>query len=373
MDKSSKIFVAGHRGLVGAAILRRLQGEDFNVLLTKTRQELDLRSQKDVEDFFAHQRPNYVFLAAARVGGILANNTYPADFIYDNLMIQTNVIHAAYKHGVKKLLFLGSSCIYPKLAPQPIEESSLLTGELEATNEPYAVAKIAGIKMCQSYNRQFGTNFISVMPSNLYGSNDQFDLEKSHVLPAMVRKFHLARLLRGKEYEALIGDIEKYPLGFNILPQGASEASDSTIAAALKSIGITPECVVLWGSGDVRREFLYVDDLADACVFLMGHYNGSEIVNIGMGQDVTVKELAEIVREVVGFDGKITWDISKPDGTPRKLLNVSKLRKLGWEPRVNLLEGIEKTYSWYKQSTNLSGCHEIEQRKVCQSALQKPV
>ncbi len=369
MDKSSKIFVAGHRGLVGSAILRRLQRENFDVLLTRTRQELDLRSQKDVEEFFAHQRPNYVFLAAARVGGILANYTYPADFIYENLMIQSNVIHEAYKHGVNKLLFLGSSCIYPKLAPQPIEESSLLMGELEVTNEPYAVAKIAGIKMCQSYNRQFGTDFISVMPSNLYGPNDQFDLEKSHVLPAIVRKFHLARLLREKEYEALRRDIEQYPLGFNTLAQGVSEASDSTIAAILKSIGITPECVVLWGSGSARREFLHVDDLADACVFLMHRYDGSEIVNIGMGQDVTIKELAEIVRKAVGFDGKITWDVSKPDGTPRRLLNVSKLRKLGWEPRINLIEGVEKTYSWYKQSTTLSGWRKKEERKVSQSNL----
>jgi GDP-L-fucose synthase len=354
MDKSSKIFVAGHRGLVGAAILRRLQREDFEVLLTRTRQELDLRSQKGVEDFFAHLKPNYVFLAAARVGGILANNTYPADFIYENLTIQTNVIHAAYKHGVRKLLFLGSSCIYPKLAPQPIEESSLLAGELEATNEAYSVAKIAGIKMCQSYNKQYGTDFISLMPSNLYGPNDQFDLEKSHVLPAMVRKFHLARLLREKEYKALRGDIEQYPLGFTTLAQNTPEVSDSTIAAILKSIGITSECVVLWGSGSARREFLHVDDLADACVFLMRHYDGSEIVNIGMGQDVTIKDLAGLVREAVGFDGKIAWDISKPDGTPRKLLNVDKLRKLGWEPRVNLMEGIEETYSWYKQTTNFT-------------------
>src|SRR4030043_1229129 len=237
MHKSSKIFVAGHRGLVGSAILRRLQSEDFDGLLTRTHQELDLKSQKAVEDFFAHEKPDYVFLAAARVGGILANTTYPADFIYQNLMIQTNVIHASYEHGVNKLLFLGSSCIYPKLAPQPMEESSLLTGELEATNEPYAVAKIAGIKMCQSYNRQFGTNFISLMPSNLYGANDQFDLEKSHVLPAMIRKFHLARLLREKEYEALRRDIEKYPLGFNKLAQGVSEASDSAIVGILKNIG----------------------------------------------------------------------------------------------------------------------------------------
>jgi GDP-L-fucose synthase len=369
MDKSSKIFLAGHRGLVGSAILRRLQSEDFNGLLTRTRQELDLRSQKDVEDFFGQQKPDYVFLAAARVGGILANSTYPADFIYQNLMIQTNVIHAAYKHRVNKLLFLGSSCIYPKLAPQPMEESSLLTGELEATNEPYAVAKIAGIKTCQSYNRQFGTNFISVMPSNLYGPNDQFDLEKSHVLPAMLRKFHLARLLKEKEFEALRRDIEQYPLGFNTLAQGASEASDSTIGAILRNIGITAEYVVLWGSGSARREFLYVDDLADACVFLMRHYDGSEIINIGTGQDVAIKELAETVREVVGFDGKITWDASKPDGTPRKLLNVSKLRKLGWAPRVNLVEGIEKTYSWYKRATNFSSWHKEKQRQVGQSIL----
>jgi GDP-L-fucose synthase len=290
-------------------------------------------------------------LAAARVEESWPT-THTLLISFTKTMIQTNVIHAAYRHGVNKLLFLGSSCIYPKSAPQPMEESSLLTGELEATNEPYAVAKIAGIKMCQSYNRQFGTNFISVMPSNVYGPNDQFDLEKSHVLPAMVRKFHLARLLRKKEYEALRRDIEKYLLGFNTLAQGVSETSDSAIVATLEGMGITPECVILWGSGSARREFLYVDDLADACVFLMRHYNGSEIVNIGMGQDVTIKELAEIVREVVGFDGEITWDLSKPDGAPRKLLNVNKLKKLGWEPRINLVEGIEKTYSCYKQATN---------------------
>lgn len=308
MNKDSKIFIAGHRGLVGSAILRCLQSQGYNNLLLKTHKELDLELQKDVEDFFERVRPDYAFMAAAKVGGILANNTYPADFIYNNLIIQTNVIHAAYKFAVKKLIFLGSSCIYPKFAPQPMKEEYLLTGKLEPTNEPYAVAKIAGIIMCQSYNRQYGTNFISVMPTNLYGPNDNFDLNSSHVLPAMTRKFHDAKMHR----------------------KGA---------------------VTLWGTGSPKREFLHVDDLADACVFLMNNYNESEIINIGAGEDITIKELAEMIKKVVSYEGEIIWDTSKPDGTPRKLLDVSKLKALGWKPKIGLDVGIKSTYEWYLSNT----------------------
>lgn len=304
MEKNSKIYVAGHRGLAGSAIVRKLQSEGYPNLILRTHKELDLEIQKDVHEFFEKERPEYVFLAAAKVGGILANNTYPADFIYNNLIIEANVIHAAYKYGVKKLIFLGSSCIYPKYAPQPMKEEYLLTGELEPTNEPYAVAKIAGIKLCQSYNRQYGTNFLSVMPTNLYGINDNFDLETSHVLPALIRKFHEAK-------------------------QNAEKN------------------VTVWGTGSPKREFLYVDDLADACVFLMNNYNGSEIVNIGTGEDVTIRELAETIRDATGFDGGIEWDTAKPDGTPRKLLDVSKLQGLGWKSKVGLKAGITETYKWY--------------------------
>lgn len=304
MEKNSKIYVAGHRGLAGSAIVRKLQSEGYPNLILRTHKELDLEIQKDVHEFFEKERPEYVFLAAAKVGGILANNTYPADFIYNNLIIEANVIHAAYKYGVKKLIFLGSSCIYPKYAPQPMKEEYLLTGELEPTNEPYAVAKIAGIKLCQSYNRQYGTNFLSVMPTNLYGINDNFDLETSHVLPALIRKFHEAK-------------------------QNAEKN------------------VTVWGTGSPKREFLYVDDLADACVFLMNNYNGSEIVNIGTGEDVTIRELAETIRDATGFDGGIEWDTAKPDGTPRKLLDVSKLQGHGWKSKVGLKAGITETYKWY--------------------------
>lgn len=308
MNKDSKIFIAGHRGLVGSAILRCLQSQGYNNLLLKTHKELDLELQKDVEDFFERVRPDYAFMAAAKVGGILANNTYPADFIYNNLIIQTNVIHAAYKFAVKKLIFLGSSCIYPKFAPQPMKEEYLLTGKLEPTNEPYAVAKIAGIIMCQSYNRQYGTNFISVMPTNLYGPNDNFDLNSSHVLPAMIRKFHDAKTHKKR-------------------------------------------AVTLWGTGSPRREFLHVDDLADACLFLINNYNESEIINIGAGEDITIKELAEIIKKVVSYEGEIIWDTSKPDGTPRKLLDVSKLKALGWKPKIGLDVGIKSAYEWYLSNT----------------------
>jgi len=307
MEQSSKIYVAGHRGLVGSAIARKLMVSGYNNLVTRTSKELDLRLQADVNSFFEQERPDYVFLAAAKVGGILANNTYPAEFLYDNLMIQSNIIHYAYVCGVKKLLFLGSSCIYPKLSPQPMKEEYLLDGKLESTNEPYAIAKIAGIKMCQSYNRQYGTNFISVMPTNLYGPNDNFDLETSHALPALLRKFHEAKM-------------NKEPF------------------------------VKIWGTGSPRREFLYIDDLADACVFLMQNYDEDQIINVGTGEDISIRELALLIKEITGYEGELKFDASKPDGTPRKLLDVSKLTDLGWKAKTGLRGGIAKTYQWYKEA-----------------------
>lgn len=306
MEKGAKVYVAGHQGLVGSAILRKLISEGYSNIVTRSFQELDLRDQTAVNEFFKKEQPEYVFLAAAKVGGILANNTYPVDFLRDNLLIQTNVIDAAYRYGSRKLLFLGSSCIYPKFAPQPIKEKYLLTGELEPTNEPYAIAKIAGIKLCQAYNRQYQTNFISVMPTNLYGPGDNFDLETSHVIPALIRKFHESKI-KGKDQ------------------------------------------VVVWGSGKPFREFLHVDDLADACLFLMHNYNSSEIINIGTGKDLSIAELAYLIKDIVGYDGNIIFDTSKPDGTPRKLLDVSKLFNMGWKPRITLEEGIRSTYSWYQE------------------------
>jgi len=303
----ARIFVAGHRGLVGSAIRRRLEAAGCGNIILRSHRELDLTRQAEVEAFFASEKPEYVFLAAAKVGGIWANSSYPAEFIYQNITIQTNIIHASYLSGVKKLLFLGSSCIYPRDCPQPMKEEYLLSGYLESTNEPYAVAKIAGIKMCQSYNRQYGTRYISVMPTNLYGPEDNFDLETSHVLPALIRKF----------YEA-------------------------------KERGLTE--VVIWGTGTPRREFLHVDDLADAGVFLMEHYDGSEIVNIGVGEDQTIRELAEMVAEVVGFDGKLVFDPTKPDGTSVKLLDVGRLNRLGWKARIPLRNGLAETYEWYRKS-----------------------
>jgi len=307
MNHSEKIYIAGHTGLVGSAILRSLQAQGYAKFLLRTIDELDLTKQSLVESLLQQEKPDYVFLAAAKVGGIHANNMYPADFIYINLQIQTNIIHAAYQSGVKKLCFLGSSCIYPKYAPQPIKEDSFLDGKLEPTNEPYAIAKIAGIGMCQAYNRQYGTNYISVMPTNLYGLNDNFDLKSSHVLPALIRKFIEAR----------------------------KEGTPS---------------VTVWGTGTPKREFLFVDDLADACVFLMNHYDGSEIVNIGVGEDVTILELANVVKEEVEYDGTIVFDTTKPDGTPQKLLDVSKLHQLGWKAKTPLREGIRKTIQWYLEN-----------------------
>jgi len=316
MNKNSLIYVAGHKGLVGSAIVRKLQSEGYSNLFVRSHKELDLMRQAEVEAFFKTEKPEYVFLAAAKVGGILANNTYPAEFIYQNLLVESNVIHSAYEAGARKLLFLGSSCIYPRDCPQPMKEEYLLSGKLEPTNEPYAIAKIAGIKMCESYNRQYGTRFISVMPTNLYGPGDNFDLETSHVLPALIRKFHEAK------------------------------ASDKSRVTSDKWTS-DEKGVTLWGTGTPRREFLHVDDFADACVFLMNHYEGSEIINIGVGKDISISELAELIKEIVGFKGAIRYDRSKPDGTPRKLLDVNKLKALGWQARIPLREGIEMTYRWY--------------------------
>lgn len=308
MDPSARIYVAGHRGLAGGAIVRALKSEGYENLLLRTHAELDLTSQTAVDAFFANEKPDYVFLAAAKVGGIHANNIYPAEFIRNNLAIQTNVIHSSWQHGTRKLAFLGSSCIYPKLAPQPMPESCLLTGPLESTNEWYAIAKIAGIKMCQAYRRQYGFDAISLMPTNLYGPGDNFHLENSHVMPALIRKFHEARLR---------GDGE----------------------------------VVMWGTGTPRREFLHVDDLGAAAVFLMQNYSGEDFLNVGVGDDITIRELAEIIQRVVGFEGKIVQDLTKPDGTPRKLMAVSRLSALGWRASISLEQGIEETYRWFIQET----------------------
>ncbi|MEM9120786.1 MAG: GDP-L-fucose synthase [Cyanobacteria bacterium P01_F01_bin.56] len=304
MDTQAKIFVAGHNGLVGSAIMRTLQAQGYTNLLTRASKELDLREQAAVEAFFATERPDYVFLAAAKVGGIQANNTYRGEFLYDNLMIEANVIHSAYRHQVQKLLFLGSSCIYPKLCPQPMREEALLTGFLEPTNEPYAIAKIAGLKLCENYCRQYGVNFISAMPTNLYGINDNFDLANSHVLPALMRKFHEA-----------------------------------------KSNG--DSAVTVWGTGEPLREFLYVDDLADALVFLMEKYDRPEFINVGTGEEISIKELALTIQAVVGFEGELVFDTTKPNGTPRKLMDVSRLKDLGWQAKTDLKTGIEQTYAWY--------------------------
>jgi len=308
MNKNSKIYVAGHRGLVGSAILRKLEKEGYTNLIIRTSKELDLRDKQQVDSFFELEKPEFVFLAAAKVGGIVANNEFPADFIRDNLMIQTNVIDASYRNQVEKLLFLGSTCIYPKLAPQPLKEEYLLTGPLEPTNDAYALAKIAGIKMCQSYNKQYGTNYISAMPTNLYGENDNFDLQSSHVMPALIRKFHEAKLSNQSSVE-------------------------------------------VWGTGTPKREFLYSDDLADACVYLMNHYNEDEIINIGVGEDVSIKELAETVQRVVGFEGELKFDTTKPDGTPRKLVDTTKINQLGWKADVKLEDGISLAYEWFLNNT----------------------
>lgn len=340
MNKESKIYVAGHRGLVGSAILRGLGNRGFSNLLSRSHRELDLKDQAAVRYFFETERPEYVFLAAARVGGIMANSTYPADFIGDNLAIQNNVIDSAFRFGVKKLLFLGSSCIYPKMSPQPIKEEYLLTGPLEPTNEWYAIAKIAGIKMCQAYRRQHGFNAISVMPTNLYGIGDNFNLETSHVLPALIRKFHLAKLALSRDWSA----VEKDERAFGQIPADFRKSLESLP----QNTPTASPTITLWGTGTPRREFLFSDDLADACIHLMQEYDSDEIVNIGVGEDLTIAELAGMVREIVGFPGEIAFDPAKPDGTPQKLLDVSRIFSLGWRPRTSLSEGIRQTYASYE-------------------------
>src|SRR5574344_1622512 len=408
MNKNSKIYVAGHRGLVGSAIVKNLVSKGYTNIITRTHSELDLTNQKAVEEFFTQEKPKYVILAAAKVGGIVANNTYRADFIYQNLQIQNNVIHQSYVHKVKKLLFLGSTCIYPKNASQPMSEDSLLTSELEYTNEPYAIAKIAGIKMCESYNIQYGTNFISVMPTNLYGPNDNFDLETSHVLPALIRKIHLGKCLEENNWEAIKNDLNKNPI------EGINDSnSENQILEKLNSYGIeivvsselqvekenttnyplqtthneqSKVAIEIWGTGNPRREFLYSEDMADACVFIMENRNFQDIVNqqvvssklqvenckttqkklptthhtlhtevrnthinIGTGTDISIKELAELIKKIIGFKGELYFNTEKPDGTMKKLTDVRKLNSLGWKYKMNLESGIKEMYKWYLQ------------------------
>ena len=401
MNKNSKIYVAGHRGLVGSAIVKNLESKGYTNIITRTHSELDLINQKSVEEFFEKEKPEYVILAAAKVGGIVANNTYRADFIYENLQIQNNVIHQSYVHKVKKLLFLGSTCIYPKEAPQPMSEDSLLTSPLEYTNEPYAIAKIAGIKMCESYNIQYGTNFISVMPTNLYGPNDNFDLEKSHVLPALIRKIHLGKCLESVKWEELSvkkdenwelikQDLNKNPIKcVKCYELGAKKedkiitgkSSKQEILDVLEEYGIrlhntefvTPNTnlnkvqIEIWGTGNPRREFLYSEDMADACVFLLKNIDFKDIlnteclthtaknevrnthINIGTGKDISIKELAELIKNIIGFKGELYFNTEKPDGTMKKLTDVSKLNSLGWKYKMDLESGIKEMYKWYLQ------------------------
>ena len=367
MEKSNKIYLAGHNGLVGSAIERNLVSKGYENIVHTPFPPYDLTDQRIVSDFFEKEKPEYVFLAAAKVGGIVANTTYRAQFIYENLMIQNNIIHQSYLHGVKKLLFLGSSCIYPANCPQPIKEEYLLTGELEYTNEPYAIAKIAGIKMCESYNIQYGTNFVSVMPTNLYGPNDNYNLETSHVLPALIRKMHLGKCLENNDWGAMREDLKKRPI------EGVNENfSETEILQILSKYGIQlvkskrnpapgnkhPVTIALWGSGYPYREFLYVDDMAAACVFVMENVDFNDLkpdkgpvlnthINIGTGRDLTIKQLAECIKRIVGFEGQLSWDSSKPNGTFRKLLDVSKINRLGWKEKISMEEGLKKVYGKY--------------------------
>lgn len=358
MEKNAKIFIAGHRGLVGSAIVKNLQKKGYTNLVLKTRKELDLSAANLVADFFKKEQLDYVILAAAKVGGIIANNTYRADFIYENLMIQNNIVHQSYVHGVKKLLFLGSTCIYPKNCPQPMKEDYLLTDTLEYTNEPYAIAKIAGIKLCESYNLQYGTNFISVMPTNLYGPNDNFDLKKSHVLPALLRKMHLGKALEEEQWQTITGDLNKLPI------EGVTGLHNKAeIITTLGKYGIVKNDagieVEIWGSGKPMREFLWSEDMADACVYLMQKRNFKDTyttaqkevrnthINIGTGVDISIASLAQIIKEIIGFKGTLKFDSTKPDGTLKKLTDVTKLNRLGWKHKISLEEGIELMYDWY--------------------------
>ena len=350
MNIDSKIYIAGHNGMVGSAIKRNLESRGFSNLVTRSKEQLNLLSEESVARFFAAEKPEYVVLAAAKVGGIVANSIYRGQFVYENLMIQNHVIHQSYLHGVKKLLFLGSSCIYPRMAEQPMSEDALLTGLLETTNEPYAIAKIAGIKMCEAYHAQYGCNFISIMPTNLYGQNDNYDLEKSHVLPALIRKMYLGKCLMENDWNKLRADLNKLPIeGVN------GSSSDEAILQVLDKYGISNTndevLITLWGTGSPMREFLHVDDMADSSVFLLMNYDAPDSipshVNAGCGEDLSIKDLSEIVRKTVGYAGKVIWDSSKPDGTPRKLMDVSKLKSLGWEPKISLEEGIRRVVATY--------------------------
>ncbi|MDC8006290.1 GDP-L-fucose synthase [Aureisphaera galaxeae] len=355
MNKDAKIYVAGHKGLVGSAIVRLLEREGYHNLVLRTSKELDLRDSVAVARFFKAEKPEFVFLAAAKVGGIQANNTYRGEFLYDNVMIQNHVIHQSYLNGVTKLLFLGSTCIYPKNAEQPIKESYLLTDVLEYTNEPYAIAKIAGIKMCESYNLQYGTNYISAMPTNLYGANDNFDLEKAHVLPALLRKIHLGKLLENDNWDAIRKDLDRLPI-----QKVDGKSTEDEIINTLKSFGVYKEDKVkveIWGTGKPMREFLWVEDMAEACLFLMNHYeapgkqSGKEVrnthVNIGTGSDMSIADLAKLIKEIVGFDGEFYFNTKKPDGTFRKVTDVSKINAMGWTAKVSVKDGIQKMYNWY--------------------------
>lgn len=346
IEKNAKIYLSGHRGLVGSAIYRRLQKEGFTNIITRTHAELDLTNQAEVNAFFEKEKPEYVILAAAKVGGIMANSQYPAEFIYQNLMIGTNIIHASYKNGVKKLLNLGSSCIYPRMAPQPMKESCLLTSELEKTNEAYALAKISIIKLCKYYNEQYGTNYISGMPTNQYGIGDNFNMETAHLLPMILRRFHLAKLLRNNDFEAIKKDIKRYKLGWGL----DEKVNDTNIEEILNELGAYKDKVVLWGDGSVYREMMCSDDLADACVYLLlnkDYAEVGELVNITKGDDIQLKDLFEIVKRVVGFEGEIVYDNSKPNGTPRKMMDATHIKELGWEPKIELEQGITDFYNWY--------------------------
>ncbi len=360
MNKSSKLYIAGHTGMVGSALMRKFRAEGFTNIVTRKFEELDLSNQQAVTQFLQTEKPEFVIIAAAKVGGILANNTYRAEFLYDNLMIQSNIIHASSSSGVEKLIFLGSSCIYPRDCPQPIKEEYLLTGHLEQTNEPYAIAKIAGIKLCENYYRQYGCNFYSVMPTNLYGPNDNFDLETSHVLPALIRKFHEAKSQLKIINEKLeISNQSSLPSGLSskangTKKEGLTKERNQSIKQSINKANVSLPTVTVWGSGTPRREFLYVDDLADALLFLLSEVEARDIyeqgithLNIGTGVDLTIKELAEMIKEIVGFKGEIVYDTSKPDGTSRKLLDVSRINRLGWRSKIDLEEGIKKTYEWF--------------------------
>ncbi len=349
MQKQEKIYVAGHKGLVGSAILRRLRTEGFENIITRNSSELDLCNQAAVDNFFEKEKPDFVFLAAAKVGGIIANSTYPADFIYQNIMISANLIHASYKNRVKKLLNLGSSCIYPRLAPQPMKEDYLLTSELELTNEAYAIAKISAIKMCKYYNEQYGTNFISIMPTNQYGIGDNYNMETAHLVPMLLRRFHLAKLLKKGDFEAIKTDLKKYKLGWG-LDESVNLEDKASIVNTLSQIGAYPDKVVVWGDGSPYRELMNSEDLADACFYLMQnkeYRDIGELINITNGIDIQLKDLVEMVKGIVGFEGELIWDKTKPNGTPRKLMDATKIKSLGWSPKISLKEGITSIYEFY--------------------------